>query len=342
MAVTTVTIATHMGHQVAREHSKRNRKVTDKEGHIRKDGDYAIWADCDPKVAYDKIFGKAVADYNARQKRSDRKIENYYKSVCKDAKKHPVYECIVGVYPKNGKLSKQEQKLILNEYAQGWAQANPHLCLIGCYYHADEAGEPHIHLDYIPWSDGYKNGPERQAGLVRALEAQGFHKQGRETAQMQWTQAENRRLEAICKAHGLEVVHPMRGQHAKHIATKDYKYHKEQLELLRKAIQTEKKDLDAKAISSMALDLEIGNRKKQLDRVAAELQRAVGTVEQFQNCEDVFQWMENQANRNVGKTVLQVYCENQGLDYEYWVKAIGIVPNPAGGYGHTGYDYLEQ
>ena len=233
----TVTISTHMGNKVARQHNIRNRKVTDKEGHIRKDGDHGVWFDVDHREAYRRLFGAAVAKYNEQQSRDDRKIGDYYKQVCKDAKKHPVYEVIVGVYPKDGELSVKEQEAILWQYATEWKKANPHLALVGVYWHADEAGQPHIHMDYIPWSDGYKKGPERQAGLVRALEAQGFHKQGRETAQMQWTRAENNRLEAICRAHGLEVAHPLRGQHSKHIATKDYKYHMAQLQSLAQQVE---------------------------------------------------------------------------------------------------------
>ena len=232
----TVTISTHMGNKVARQHNIRNRKVTDKEGHIRKDGDHGVWFDVDHREAYRRLFGAAVAKYNEQQSRDDRKIGDYYKQVCKDAKKHPVYEVIVGVYPKDGELSVKEQEAILWQYATEWKKANPHLALVGVYWHADEAGQPHIHMDYIPWSDGYKKGPERQAGLVRALEAQGFHKQGRETAQMQWTRAENNRLEAICRAHGLEVAHPLRGLHSKHMSSREYKYHRAQLQSMAKQV----------------------------------------------------------------------------------------------------------
>ena len=293
----TVTIATHCGHQVARQHNRRNPKVTDKEGHIRKDGDHAVWYDVDHREAYRRLFGAAVAKYNEQQSRDDRKIGDYYKQVCKDAKKHPVYEVIVGVYPKDGELSVEEQRAILWQYATEWKKANPHLALVGVYWHADEQGHPHIHMDYIPWSDGYKKGPERQAGLVRALEAQGFHKQGRETAQMQWTRAENARLEAICRAHGLEVIHPQRGMESKHMATKDYKFHKGQLEALRSQIQSETLSMDkaqkqASEASERLLRLQIQEGKKrqkleqqdaQLDQLAQELRRVVRTVKKYKN-----------------------------------------------------------
>lgn len=299
-----VTIATHMGHQVARQHNRRNRRVTDKESHIRREGDSAVWLDVDPRVAYERLFGKAVREYNERQSRDDRKIGDYYRSICKDAKRHPVYEVIVGVYNQDGALSVKEQQAILYEYAKGWAKANPNLAMVGCYWHNDEQGQPHIHVDYIPWSDGYKNGPQRQAGLARALETQGHHRQGKVTAQMQWTRAENDRLEAICRAHGLNVIHPLRGMDSKHRSTKEYKYHQAQLQELR----------------------------QQTWQAQQELYRAVDSVEQFKNAEDIFQWAENRVNISTGKTILEAYCDSNNLDYAYWVKSIGITPNPNGNF----------
>lgn len=310
-----VTIATHMGHQVARQHNRRNRQVTDKESHIRRNGDSAVWLDVDPRVAYERLFGKAVREYNERQSRDDRKIGDYYRSICKDAKRHPVYEVIVGVYNKDGELSVKEQKAILYEYAKGWAKANPNLAMVGCYWHNDEQGQPHIHVDYIPWSDGYKNGPQRQAGLARALETQGHHRQGKVTAQMQWTRAENDRLEAICRAHGLRVVHPLRGQHSKHMRTEDYKYHQAQLQELRRQAWFEQQEL-----------------KHQTWQAQQELCRAVDAVEQFKNADDIFQWAESKVNTLTGKTILEAYCDSNNLDYVYWVQACNITPNPDGNF----------
>ena len=39
---------------------------------------------------------------------------------------------------------------ILKEFAEGWIGRNPNMIMFGCYYHADEQGVPHIHIDYIP------------------------------------------------------------------------------------------------------------------------------------------------------------------------------------------------
>lgn len=92
MPQSTVTIATHNGSQIARQHNLRNRKVVDKETHIDPSGTHETWVDVAPRTAYKDIFGDAVKRYNARQTRSDRKIYDYYKSIQENPKKHTAYQ----------------------------------------------------------------------------------------------------------------------------------------------------------------------------------------------------------------------------------------------------------
>lgn len=235
-----VTISTHNGSQAHREHNVRNEKVVSKEDHIKQDGAYEIWKDEKPREAYEKLFGKAVARYNEKQTREDRKIKNYYADICKDAKKHPVYEMIIGVYPQDGeKLDQDVQKKILRDFVDSWQVRNPNLYMCGAYYHADEEGEPHVHIDYIPVARGYKRGMDTQNGLVKALESMGYEKEGRETAQIQWERAENLYLERLCKARRLEIVHPIR-ESQEHLNTDLYKAKKGMEEAQEKLQELEK------------------------------------------------------------------------------------------------------
>lgn len=236
------TISTHNGSTVAYDHNIRNRAVTDKEKHIDRDGYYAIWRDVQPETAYGILFDEAIEAYNAQQTRSDRQIRNYYRHIKQDAKKHPVYEMIATVGSKADPVDPTMGREILLKFAQGWADRNPHLCLIGAYYHADEDGAPHVHLDYIPWADGYTRGPERQTGLVKALGQQGLTKRGRETAQIQWEKQENKALETICREYGLEIEHPMADKGVKHLETAAYKAQQE-LKQTQQALDEAKADL---------------------------------------------------------------------------------------------------
>ena len=109
----------------------------------------------------------------------------------------------------------------MKEFVETWQKRNPNLELIGAYYHADEQGEPHVHIDYVPVAHGYTRGMRVQNGVVKALKEMGFEKNGKETAQIAWERRENKVLEDICIGFGLNIVHPR--EHRKHLDTATYK-----------------------------------------------------------------------------------------------------------------------
>lgn len=216
------TISTHNGSAVNRSHNIRNPYVVAKQEHIEPKGVYEIWKDESEFHAYHRLFDEAVKKYNEKQTRPERKIKNYHSQVEKSSTQHTAYEMIVAVGSLENHPDFEVCKDILKEYTNGWERRNPNLELIGAYYHADEQGVPHVHLDYIPVAHGYTRGMETQAGLVKALGEQGFEKNGKATAQIQWEKSENQALELICKNHGLEIEHPLI-EGRKHLDTEAYK-----------------------------------------------------------------------------------------------------------------------
>ena len=246
-----VTISTHNGSAVSREHNVRNPKVVSKEPHIDMNGSHETWIDEPVRKAYERLFGAAVEDYNSKQARPERRIKSYYNDVCKDSKKHPVYEMIIGIYGKNEDgspiCSAEQGKEIMRQFVENWKERNPNLELIGAYFHADEPGaEPHVHLDYIPVAHGYKKGLETQTGLVKALGEQGFEKMGKATAQIQWEKRENDVLTSLCEAVGLTVDHPqIEGK--KHLETQILKLQSRIEELERASEQEAARFLEADA-----------------------------------------------------------------------------------------------
>ena len=133
-----VTISTHNGTAVAREHNIRNEKVVSKENHINPDGIHEIWIDETIRQAYKRLFDESVQNYNNKQTRADRKIDSYYHNICKDKKKHPVYEMIIGIYGKSENgfpiCSVEQGKAIMQKFVQDWSRRNPNLELIGAYH----------------------------------------------------------------------------------------------------------------------------------------------------------------------------------------------------------------
>lgn len=265
-----VTISTHNGSRVAREHNIRNEKVVSKESHIDQNGVHETWHDEKVRDAYKRIFGQAVTKYNEQQTRPERRIKNYFNTVQEDVKKHPVYEMIIGVYGKdeNGvQLCSEEQgKDIMKAFVDGWEERNPNLELIGAYYHADEQGEPHVHIDYIPIAHGYTKGMDTQNGLVKAYGEMGIEKQGRVTAQMQWEARENKCLEQLCNDRGLEVEHP-REENRQHIETSQFKAQ----QALESTIDNTKGLLD----THDELRAETGKLEAQRDKANIQAQKAL-------------------------------------------------------------------
>lgn len=232
------TIATHNGSAVSPDHNRRNPCVTAKEDHINPNGKHETWHDEKIRQAYRRIFGQSVANYNAALTRSDRMIKSYYDQVAKSTKQHTAYEMIISIGNKNNLPPEDAGRQAMKDFVDGWKDTNPNLELIGAYYHADEKGVPHVHIDYIPVAHGYERGMETRNGLTKALGEMGFHKVGRDTAQIQWERSENQRLEDICKAHGLEIEHP-RAENLEHIDTRLYKAMKRADEAERKAQRAE-------------------------------------------------------------------------------------------------------
>lgn len=282
------TVSTHNGSQVSRQHNLRNPKVISKQPHIRLDGIHETWVDVDPRKAYDEFFGAAQEAYNQRQiaaGRPGRCIKSYYHEITKDAKKHVVYEMIVTIGNRGNHPDPAVAKEILREFVDRWPGRNRGLELIGAYYHADEEGVAHVHVDYVPVARGYKNGLEVQNGLVKALNAIGFETTSmRETAQIQWEHRENRYLEQLCRERGLEIDHPLE-EGRKHLHTEQYKAEaalketiakredlaervakmrqegQRRFEEYKSTIESQRKQISAQEAQINALDEEIRHRK---------------------------------------------------------------------------------
>jgi hypothetical protein len=239
-----VTISTHIGHDISREHNLRDPAVILKEKHIDPQGEHETWIDKPLRQAYEEIFGEAVKKYNSG-KRSDRQIKDYYQKIKKDKQKHLAYELIVGVYntpDENGTypdyVEPDKAKSILRQYLADFAERNPNLIVTGAYYHNDEQGQPHAHIDFIPVAYNCTRGLSVQTSQTAALNQLGFCDNGKKnTAWNQWREAENKHLESICHDFGVrEISHPMSGKsNVEHVKTDLYKAKAERDEAIKQA-----------------------------------------------------------------------------------------------------------
>ncbi|MDA2113617.1 plasmid recombination protein [Bacillus cereus] len=131
----------------------------------------------DIKEMYEDVFGEAVAEYNAKQKRKDRMIKNYYSKVLKDKKLETQREFIIQVGDmKDFQGDDREKKWnmaneILEKYVEDFEERNPNLKIYNAVIHNDETS-PHLHVNVIPVASGYKRGVQMQPSFDKALRQQ--------------------------------------------------------------------------------------------------------------------------------------------------------------------------
>lgn len=139
----------------------------------------------DIKDVYHDLFDDALNAYNAKQKRKDRKIDDYYKHVQKSKNLDLQREFIVTVGNKADweKLSFEEKQGVgeaLARYVRDFNERHDNMTIYNAIVHLDEAGAPHAHFNVVPTATGYKNGLAVQPSFRKALEQEGFGPSGRE------------------------------------------------------------------------------------------------------------------------------------------------------------------
>ena len=177
--------------------------------------------------AYDECFGQAVKDYNAKQKRKDRKISDYHEhlfgvsassttaqnTLVNSDKAHSFYEEIIQIgdmddtgiksNPRYAELAKQaiidhikgNPKLGIKSFEE----RNPQFHVFNATVHMDEK-TPHAHLDYIPVAYGYQRGLQAQNGYEKALKQMGY------SSFEEWRTRERDTFRVICEHYGLDPI----------------------------------------------------------------------------------------------------------------------------------------
>lgn len=212
--------------------------------------------------AYEMLFAESTARYNAKQKRSDRKIKgSYYESLfsCKPCntvktasdKRKSFYEDIVQIGTKEDSgVGTDDAELAaecLKEYMAGFQERNPNFHVFNAVIHMDEA-TPHIHIDYIPVGH-YKRGQDVQNGMAQALKEMGFG-EGK-NAISRWREREIEVLNQICREHGIIPTQPQKSRGT--LTIPEYKEQKlKTLELAEQNTQVE---------------LEIAEKERQRDEI---------------------------------------------------------------------------
>ena len=208
------------------------------------------------KDVYHELFDEALARYNEKQTRSDRRIDDYYEKIRSGKQEKPFHEIILQIGDKDNMGAKTENgqlaAKVLDKYMWDFQRRNPTLRVFSAYLHMDEA-TPHLHIDFVPYTTGSKRGLDTRVSLKQALSALGF-KSGtrRETELNQWVAYEKEQLAAVMLEHGIEWE--KKGTHEKHLSVLDF----EKKERAKEVAELEQSISDGKERLS---DIQIQHRK---------------------------------------------------------------------------------
>ena len=196
------------------------------------------------KDVYHELFDEALARYNEKQTRNDRRIDDYYEKIHARKQEKSFHEIILqigdretmGAETEEGRLAAK----ILDEYMQDFQRRNPTLRVFSAHLHMDEA-TPHLHIDFVPYTTGSKRGLDTRVSLKQALSALGFKGGTRhETELNQWVAAEKKQLASIMLEHGIEWE--QKGTHEKHLSLLDFEKQERAKEV--SALEKQKAELE--------------------------------------------------------------------------------------------------
>ena len=201
----------------------------------------------DIKKVYHELFDDALERYNAKQKRSDRKIDNYYEKIRQSKQEKLFHEVILQIGNKDDTNAKSEEgqlaKNILIEFMEDFQKRNPNLYVFSAHLHMDEE-TPHVHIDFVPFIRNSKRGLDTRVSLKGALAEQGFKGGTRGMTEWnEWIEAEKQELSKVMGRHGVQWK--QLGTHNKHLSVLDFEKQERAKEVvnLEKAVSSNKAEL---------------------------------------------------------------------------------------------------
>lgn len=157
----------------------------------------------DIKQAYEKVFGEALKEYNEKQKKKSRRIDDYYEYIkekvdkAKGKKKgnttynlqdeviltignkemwDNIHQSFHDHYKDHEKAEeafiqykKQESDATFKEFLDEFQAKHKHLYVFNAVAHYDEKGAPHMHMNFFGMAEGLEKGLRIQPRTTRAI-----------------------------------------------------------------------------------------------------------------------------------------------------------------------------
>ena len=243
----------------------------------------------DIKQVYHKLFDEALERYNAKQKRKDHMIDNYYEKIRRGKQEKLFHEVIFQIGNKDDMNAKSEDgllaKRILTEFMDEFQARNPNLYVFSAHLHMDEETQ-HLHIDFVPYITGSKRGLDTRVSLKSALAAEGFTGGTRGATELnQWIASEKQELATVMERYGVEWL--QKGTHEKHLSVLEFEKQARAKEVAELDSQKQEKTSEVaklnQAVFSMKQELMTTTIKQVRAEEAVEKAREEGIAVQRDN-----------------------------------------------------------
>lgn len=237
------------------------------------------------QLVYHQLFDEAKQRYNAKQKRADRMIPDYYEKIRSGKQEKLFHEVIVQIgnredmnaQSENGALAAQ----VLDEYMREFQKRNPNLRVFSAHLHMDEA-TPHLHVDFVPFTTGSKRGMDTRVSLKKALAAQGYTGGSRgDTEWNQWVAAEKNALAVVMERHGIQWE--KKGTHEKHLSVLDFEKRERAKEVA--ALESQKTELQERVDDLQENYIQQSEQVEQVEKTLQAIRDQQLSVEQVEAVE---------------------------------------------------------
>ena len=236
------------------KHNNRTQKETTK--NVNHDLTFlnVTLLDEDIRSIYHVLFDPSLKKYNAKQKRNDRKINDYYSKIANSKQEKLFHELVVSIGNISNAIRGDISNEIYTEFLKKFIDSNPQMKVFGAYIHHDEIGTVHMHLDYVPFSIGNKRGLETRVSNDKAIEQMGYRNWA------DWKDRQFETLEKICHGHGIERV--SMDNHSRHMSVESYKKEQRMIENLQNSLEHTLKTQNLPVIEQIEPHVNIITKKK--------------------------------------------------------------------------------
>lgn len=224
------------------------------------------------KEVYHELFDEALERYNSKQKRNDRKIDNYYEKIRQGKQEKLFHEVIFQIGNKDDMNARSEDgmlaKQILIEFMEEFQKRNPNLYVFSAHLHMDEE-TPHLHIDFVPFIQNSKRGLDTRVSLKGALGEMGFKGGTRGATEWnQWIESEKKELAMVMQRYDIQWL--QKGTHHKHLSVLDYEKQEREKEVAELTEEKQQLEVRMKQLVQKQEEVESDNEKLLLEQKKLE------------------------------------------------------------------------